>query len=261
VLLGAITARRSGPAREIDVVGIRHRLEPDGVDLAGVDNFAPSRRDHMSDLLGCDGHEARRRVTAAEQACAPLKNSGLLRYGRTSSGLSYAEVVLDLRPTPFDHHDAARLIAELQRYYRERYGGEDGTPINPREFDGPAGYFVLGYAGGEPVACGGWRLRRAGEAPALRDGDAEIKRMYVAASHRGRGYARAVLADLERAAAAAGIRRIVLETGTRQPEAMALYPSAGYEPMTAFGTYRDSPTSRYFAKPLPVPSGSGKPRS
>ena len=69
----------------------------------------------------------------------------------------------------------------------------------------------------------------------LRDGDAEIKRMYVVASHRGRGIARAVLAELERAAAAAGRRRMVLETGDRQPEAVALYTSSGYRPVDRFG--------------------------
>jgi ribosomal protein S18 acetylase RimI-like enzyme len=72
--------------------------------------------------------------------------------------------------------------------------------------------------------------------------------MYVTAAHRGKGYARAVLAELERTAAAAGLRRIVLETGTEQPEAIALYTSAGYASMPAFGAYAGSPRSRYFAK-------------
>jgi len=160
--------------------------------------------------------------------------------------------VLELRPTPIDHPDAARLIGALQQVYRERYGDEDATEVDPREFAPPHGYFVVGYEGGEPVACGGWRERHAGEDAALRDGDAEVKRMYVAEAHRGKGYARAILAELERAAAAAGLRRMVLETGLEQPEAMALYPSAGYEPMPAFGVYAGSPTSRYFAKPLRV---------
>jgi GNAT superfamily N-acetyltransferase len=160
--------------------------------------------------------------------------------------------VLELRPTPFDHPDSRRLIAEIQQVYRERYGDEDATEVDPREFDPPAGFFVVGYAGGEPVACGGWRERRAGEGSPLSDGDAEVKRMYVAAAHRGRGYARAVLAELERTAAAAGRRRIVLETGTLQPEAIALYAGSGYPPMPAFGAYADSPTSRYFAKPVAV---------
>jgi GNAT superfamily N-acetyltransferase len=160
--------------------------------------------------------------------------------------------VLELRPTPFDHPDSLRLIAEIQQVYVERYGGEDATVIDPREFDTPGGFFVVGYVGGAPVACGGWRKRGAGEGGALRDGDAEVKRMYVAAAHRGKGYARAVLAELERTAAAAGLRRIVLETGTEQPEAIALYASSGYAPMPAFGTYADSPSSRYFAKPVAV---------
>jgi len=153
---------------------------------------------------------------------------------------------------PYDHPDAAALVAQVQRVYVERYGGEDATPVDPAEFAPPHGLFVVAYADGVPVACGGWRARGGGDDPALRDGDAEIKRMFVAADRRRRGYARAVLAELERTAAAAGRRRAVLETGTRQPEAMALYVSAGYAPAPDFGVYRHSPNSRCFAKPLPT---------
>jgi GNAT superfamily N-acetyltransferase len=162
--------------------------------------------------------------------------------------------VLRLRHLPLGHADAVRLNAELQQEYRVRYGGHDGTPTDPREFDAPHGLFVVGYVNGAAVVCGGWRARDGGEDPELRPGDAEIKRMYVVAAHRGHGYARAVLAELERTAAAAGRRRAVLESGTRQPESVALYLSAGYEPMPAFGLYRDSPNSRFFAKPFPVPT-------
>lgn len=158
--------------------------------------------------------------------------------------------MIELRPTAFDHPDSLRLTAEVQQVYRERYGSEDATVVDPSEFDAPDGCFVVGYVDGGPVACGGWRARHAAESSSLQNGDAEVKRMFVAAAHRGRGYARAVLAELERAAAAAGRRRMVLETGTMQPEAIALYSSAGYEPMPAFGVYAASPTSRYFAKPL-----------
>lgn len=160
--------------------------------------------------------------------------------------------MLDLRLTPIDHPDAVRLTAEVQDLYRERYGDEDVTPMAPAEFAAPLGYFVVGYRGGVAVACGGWRARDAGPDPELRDGDAELKRMYVAAAHRGRGFARAVLADLERAALAAGRRRVVLETGTLQPEAIALYLSGGYAPMPNFGAYRCEPNSRCYAKPLPT---------
>ena len=59
--------------------------------------------------------------------------------------------------------------------------------------------------------------------------------MFVLAAP-GAGYGRAVLAELERTAAAAGRRRVVLETGTRQPEAIALYTSGGYSPWPDSGS-------------------------
>lgn len=158
--------------------------------------------------------------------------------------------MLDLRPTLFDHPDSLRLIAELQQVYRERYGGEDDTRVDPAEFAAPRGFFLVGYVDGVPVACGGWRARGGVDDPEIQDGDAELKRMYVAAAHRGHGHARTVLAELERTAAAAGRLRLILETGTLQPEAMALYMSEGYAPMPNFGTYRCEPNSRCFAKPL-----------
>jgi GNAT superfamily N-acetyltransferase len=74
--------------------------------------------------------------------------------------------------------------------------------------------------------------------------------MYVAPAGRGHGYARAILAELERSAAAAGRVRMVLETGTAQPEALALYASCGYLPVHNFSKYRDLPSSRCFGKPI-----------
>lgn len=157
--------------------------------------------------------------------------------------------MLELRPLPLDHPDGLVLVEELQTFYASRYGDGDTTPMEPGEFVPPAGYFVIGYVDGEPAACGGWRARE-GDEPGLADGDAELKRMYVRPAHRGHGYARLVLAHLEDAAGAAGRRRMCLETGTRQPEAIALYSSEGYGPAEKFGTYRDEPGSRCFAKGL-----------
>ena len=159
--------------------------------------------------------------------------------------------MLELRTRTYDHPDAALLVAAVQREYVARYGGEDATPVDAAEFAPPRGLFLIGYVAGEPVACGGWRSRAVlGDGDVLQDGDAEIKRMFVAAGHRNRGYARAVLRELEHTAAAAGRRRLVLETGLPQPEAIALYGSAGYTAAAGFGRYRTSPSSRYFAKSL-----------
>ena len=170
--------------------------------------------------------------------------------------------MLELRPAAYDHPDVVALVTAVQREYVLRYGGVDATPVDPAEFAAPRGRFVVGYAAGAPVACGGWRARDAGPAgdgaaaPAdpddgpLRAGDAEVKRMFVRPDQRGRGHARSVLAALERSAVDAGRRRAVLETGTRQPEAIALYTSCGYTPIAPFGLYRHSPNCRCFAKIL-----------
>jgi GNAT superfamily N-acetyltransferase len=151
-----------------------------------------------------------------------------------------------IAPEPFDSALAGRLIAEVQAEYVRRYGSEDISPVDAAEFAAPAGLFLVAWRDGSPVACGGWRRHD------LPDGTspAEIKRMYVRAEHRGRGYARLMLAELERTAQTAGFDRIILETGVSQPEAIALYLSSGYRPTTTFGVYADSPLCRCFGKSL-----------
>jgi len=156
---------------------------------------------------------------------------------------------MELRAVAYDHPDAVRLIAEVQQEYVRRYGGEDATPTDPTEFMPPRGLIVVGYLDGRPTVCGGWRAHDADE-PHFADGDAEIKRMYVTPRARGRGLARALLAELERTAAAAGRRRMVLETGYAQPEAINLYASSGYTQIAKFGMYRDHDGSVCYGKSL-----------
>ena len=59
-----------------------------------------------------------------------------------------------------------------------------------------------------------------------------------------------MLAHLERTAAEAGAEAMILETGTAQPEAMALYESSGYTPIPSFGYYQHAPLNRCYGKPL-----------
>lgn len=148
---------------------------------------------------------------------------------------------------PYDHPDAQGLIEEVQQEYVVRYGEEDVTPVQVEDFQPPRGLFLLGYLDGVAIASGGWRMRDADE-PGFDDGDVELKRMYVVPSARGRGWARVMLAELEGAAVRAGRKRILLETGSRQPEAIALYRSAGYSEIAKFGAYKDDPESECFAK-------------
>lgn len=59
-----------------------------------------------------------------------------------------------------------------------------------------------------------------------------------------------MLARLEHHAVALGYRRLQLETGHRQPEAIALYESAGYHRIPSFGQYAGDKLSVCFAKDL-----------
>jgi GNAT superfamily N-acetyltransferase len=149
---------------------------------------------------------------------------------------------LVLTPTPYDDPVAAALIEAVQQVYVARYGGRDETPVEPAEFSPPRGLFLVGRLGGEPVACGGWRV--------VEPGLAELKRMYVASGFRGRGLSRILLAALEDSARNAGLTRLRLETGHRQPEAIRLYETSGYARIDKFGVYRHDPGSTCFGKSL-----------
>ena len=152
---------------------------------------------------------------------------------------------------PFDDPDVRRLVEEVQAEYVERYGGPDETPMDDHVFDPPQGAFFVGYLDEQPVAMGGWRMRPDvrpwGSAHA-----AEVKRMYVSAPARRQGHAREVLVRLEESARDAGADVMVLETGMRQPEAIAMYLRGGYREIDGFGFYADSPLSRCFGKRLGV---------
>lgn len=165
-----------------------------------------------------------------------------------SCPLPEAVISLSVVRVGYGHPDAERLIEEVQGEYVVRYGSRDDSPVSPLDFDPPTGSFYVGYAGGRPVATGAWR-RSTVEAFGTTV-TAEIKRMYVVASARGAGHARAMLAHLERSAREAGAEALVLETGLRQPEAISLYETSGYTSVPGFGYYRDAPLSRCFAKSL-----------
>ncbi|MFC8512710.1 GNAT family N-acetyltransferase [Streptomyces sp. NPDC057257] len=156
-----------------------------------------------------------------------------------------------IRRVSFDHPDAVKLNDQVQAEYHVRYGdGGDATPLDPSHFEPPNGVYFIAYDEYDsPVATGGWRAQDAND-EGYADGDAELKRMYVVDTMRGRGLARRILAALEEDARSAGRVRMVLETGTKQPEAIALYTSSGYAPCEKFGYYREYESSRCFAKAL-----------
>ncbi|MCD0443570.1 GNAT family N-acetyltransferase [Glycomyces sp. A-F 0318] len=147
-----------------------------------------------------------------------------------------------LSRTPFDSPVAQLLCAEIQAEYVRRYGDGDQTVLEAGDFDPPNGDFLVAYdESGEPLGCGGWRAHEE---------DAEMKRVYVREHARRRGLARRLVAAVEASAAAAGRRRVILETGPRQPEAVAMYGAMGYLPVTPFGHYAAADGSIHLGKEL-----------
>ena len=159
------------------------------------------------------------------------------------------EHAVDIRRVGYGHPDALLLIEEVQAEYVLRYGGRDRTPLDPVMFEPPEGSFFVGYVDGRPVATGAWRRSAVEALGSTRT--AEVKRMYVAATARGLGLARRMLAHLEADAAAHGAEVVVLETGLAQPEAIALYESSGYTSIPGFGYYQHAPLNRCYARRLP----------
>jgi len=159
---------------------------------------------------------------------------------------------VELIPRPYGHPDVISLTRDVQAHYSELYGGSgDESLVEVADFEAPTGHFVVGYLDGVPVAMGGWR--RLGDRPGLPSPNtAEIKRMYVAPSARGRGLSRVVLAALEASARSAGIDWLVLETGQPQTSAIALYRSSGYTEVDGkpYGHYVDEPDSVHLGRSL-----------
>jgi GNAT superfamily N-acetyltransferase len=151
-----------------------------------------------------------------------------------------------LRAVPYDDPVAVLLVDRVQQEYVVRYGGPDEAAVDPAEFLPPEGLFLVAEIDGVPAACGAWRV--------YPPGGVEIKRVYVEPAFRRRGLAQLIVAALERSAAAAGHGAVVLNTGGRQPEAIALYTALGYSPVPGYGVYACSPEAVFLGKDLAVPS-------
>ncbi len=151
---------------------------------------------------------------------------------------------VELRAVGYDDPVAVHLVERVQQEYVVRYGGRDAARVDPAEFSPPDGLFLVAEVDGVPAGCGGWRVHAPGVV--------ELKRMYVEPGFRRLGLAGRLLAALESTAAAAGHRHLLLNSGGRQPEALALYARAGYTPVPGYGVYADSPDAVFLGRDLPT---------
>jgi putative acetyltransferase len=146
-----------------------------------------------------------------------------------------------IEPRPATDPELVALVTAQQQEIAEREIAEVGSRVSNYPL-----YEGITYLGA--VVDG--RLVGCGAIQPLDAGTAEIKRMYVRPSYRGRGIARQVLAALEELAWSAGHTTLRLETGDFMPEAVKLYTSSDYVPIPTYGEYAGNPNSVCFEKRL-----------
>jgi GNAT superfamily N-acetyltransferase len=140
-----------------------------------------------------------------------------------------------------DEPRLAPLLRALREELDERYPEEIG-------FDHPqvpsSACFAMAMVDGRAVGC------CALLPTAVDPTHGELKRMYVVPALRGRGVAKRLIAEVEALAGKIGYTRLRLETGVRQPEAIAVYVRAGFTPIPNYPPYDTWELSRCFAKTL-----------
>jgi GNAT superfamily N-acetyltransferase len=78
----------------------------------------------------------------------------------------------------------------------------------------------------------------------------EVKRVYVRSDYRGQGLSKRLMLELEDIARERDVSSLILQTGNRQAEAIALYEKIGYTPIDRFGAYEPIPFFLCFGKTL-----------
>lgn len=143
--------------------------------------------------------------------------------------------------SPFQD-DVRALFAQSDAFSAALYPPESNHTIKAEALARPAVLFFVARTAGTAVGCVGLVLGDAGEA--------ELKRMFVAADARGQGIGTRLLEAVEAAARHEGVRMLRLETGVSSAAALALYRRAGYRDRGPFGSYRPDALSVFMERDL-----------
>ncbi len=194
-----------------------HRVR--AVRLTGAGRAERAELDRRSDelarsLLAPLNDRQRARLVEAMATVEQLLTAGLIRIGVRDPASSAAQFCLQ------------SYFTELDSRFDTGFDPDASISAAATELAEPAGLFLLAQIRDQPVGCGA--LKFHGTEPA------ELKRMWVAASARGLGVGRRILAELERHARQRGVAVLRLETNRRLTEAIQLYRSAGYAEVPAF---------------------------
>lgn len=137
--------------------------------------------------------------------------------------------------------DFINLVKQLDRDLAVRDGDEHAFYAQFNKVD-QIRHVVLLYKNNIAIACGAIKH--------FSEDSMEIKRMYTLPAQRGKGLASLVLKELETWAKELGYVSCLLETGLKQPEAIALYQKNGYRIIPNYGQYEGVENSRCFEKRL-----------
>lgn len=103
-------------------------------------------------------------------------------------------------------------------------------------------FALVAFEDKKPVGCGAIKNHEPNTM--------EVKRMYVLPEVRGKGIATKILAELENWVIELGCSSCILETGKKQPDAIALYIKNGYSSIPNYGQYAGVDNSVCFEKKL-----------
>jgi putative acetyltransferase len=151
--------------------------------------------------------------------------------------------MLQLIRTNSEHKDFRILVEQLDKDLTIRDGDEHAFYA---QYNGIAliKHTIVAYQNDIAVGCGAIK--------AFDDASMEVKRMYTLPESRGSGIASSILKALETWAAELGYQTCLLETGKKQPEAIALYQKSGYEITPNYGQYAGIENSICFSKKLSI---------
>lgn len=146
-----------------------------------------------------------------------------------------------LRTNSSNEHFVA-LVKKLDAYLTITDGDEHAFYDQFNKIDS-INHVVVFYENDLPVACGA--IKQMGSTNFW-----EVKRMFVEENMRGKGVASLVINELEKWAKELNAEKLVLETGKRQTEAVALYHKNNYQITENFGQYVGVENSICFEKLL-----------
>ena len=150
--------------------------------------------------------------------------------------------MLEILRTNSSNEDFVALVKKLDAYLTITDGDEHAFYDQFNKIDN-INHVVVYYENGIPVACGA--IKQMGPTNVW-----EVKRMFVDESMRGKGVASLVINELEKWAKELNAEKLVLETGKRQTEAVALYHKNHYKITENFGQYIGVENSICFEKLL-----------